>query len=273
MAQKTFVEFVGESDKIFFDGVFASCEIGDKFKKEIKSGTINENNLVPKKIGLVTLYVFEENYRKRKAHLTYIYSLEGEVNYFYNKISKQAAEGLKQGFAGSGYELVMPQDFLSSESKKKAFSVAMENINDLSDPFLETVKAYNLSPAADPHQFVYTYVEDGTNGFVADELSTLAKELGLDGLLTVQLSTLYQTQTISFSGLSYVLHGINPIAPEGEQGLVISNYALYPDYPYPFVSVRNGKTSSERYGGYRKLLERATKDYLKFNKGELEDLF
>ena len=272
-AQKTFVEFIGESDKVFFDGVFANSELKKNLKNEIKSGSVTEQNLKPKKIGLLTVYLFEENYRKRKAHLTFIYSREGELNYFFNRVSERALEGLNKGFGSSGYELVSGNELIDTEEKKLAFEEAQSNINGLSDPFLQTLETYEMTPSSASSPFVYSFIEDGTNGYVADELATLAQKLGVDALLTVQLSTLYQTATISFSSVNFILHGINPAAPEGEQGCVLSTYSLYPDYPYPFVSVRNAKTSSERFGAYNRLLERTTKDYLKFTSETLSDLF
>lgn len=274
VAQKSFVEFIGESDRIFFDGVFANSTFDKDFKSEIKQKTITKQNLKPKRVGLISMYVFEENFQRRKAHLTYIYSKEGELNYFVNNVSKNALQGLTTAFEGSGYDLVLPDEFLKSNEAKQAFEATLEEMNEsLSDPFLQTVEGYELNPNADGQLFVHNWVEEGTNGYVADLMAQLAQDLGLDALLTVKISSLYQTNTISFSSVDFLLHGINPAGEEYEQGIILSNYMLYPDYPYPFVSVRNGKTSSERFGAFRKLLERSGKDFLKFTTDEIDDAF
>ena len=272
-AQKSFVEFIGEGDKIFFDGVYANSNLDKDLKAEIKQKTVTKENLKPKRIGLISMYVFEENFQRRKAHLTYIYSKEGELNYFVNNISSSALQGLTTAFQGSEYELVMPEDFLNTNDKQAAFDATLEELNGLSDPFLQAVTGYDLQPNGEGQLFVHNWIEEGTNGYVADLMAQLAQDLGLDALLTVKLSTLYQTRNISFSSVNFLLHGINAGAPEEEQGVVLSNYVLYPDYPYPFVSVRNGKTSSERFGAYRKLLERSGKDFLKFTTEEIDDAF
>ncbi len=272
-AQQTIVEFIGESDKIFFDGVFANSDLKKKLRDDIKSGSITQANLTPKRIGLLTMYLFEENFRKRKAHLTFIYSVEGQSNYFYKQLAKPAIEGLQAGFAKSGYELVLPAQLFNTDAKKAALASAQEAINGLDDPFLQTLEAYEMTPTSVEEPFVYSFLEEGTNGFVADELAKLAKVLGVDALLTVQLSTLYQTSTISFSSVDFILHGVNAGAPENEQGCVLTSYSLYPDFPYPFVSIRNAKTFSARFGSYRKLLERSSADYLNFTKETIEDLF
>lgn len=273
IAQKSFVEFIGESDRIFFDGVFANSNFAKDYKAEIKQKAITQDNLTPKRIGLISMYLFEENFQRRKAHLTYIYSKEGELNYFVNKISSNALQGLTTAFEGSGYELVLPDEFLKGNNAQAAFDATIEEVNTLSDPFLQAVEDYDLTPNADGQLFVHNWVEEGTNGYIADLMAQLAKDLGLDALLTVKVSSLYQTNTISFSSVDYLLHGINPAGAELEQGIVLSNYMLYPDYPYPFVSVRNGKTSSERFGAFRKLVERSGKDFLKFTTEEIEDAF
>ena len=271
--QQTIVEFIDESDKIFFDGVFASSDLKKKFKPKIKDGSITEASLTPKKIGLVSLYLYEENFRKRKAHLTFIYSSEGSANYFYNQLARPALNGLKAGFAKSGYELLIGDDLFDTDSKKAALSRAQESINSLDDPFLQTLLGYEMTPTSATDPFVYTMIEEGTNGFVADELAILAKVLEVDALLTVQLSTLYQTSTISFSSIAFILHGVDQSAPVGEQGCVLTSYSLYPDFPYSFVSIRNGKAFSERFEVYRKLLERSTEDYLEFTSNTIKDLF
>lgn len=272
-AQQTIVEFIGESDKIFFDGVFANSDLKKKLKSKIKDGSVTEATLTPKKIGLISLYLYEENFRKRKAHLTFIYSSEGRTNYFYNQLVGPATNGIKAGFEGSGFQLVTGDELFNSDAKKAALAKAQEAINSLDDPFLQTLSGYEMSPTSDTEPFVYAMLEDGTNGFVADELATLAKALEVDALLTVQLSTLYQTSTISFSSIEFILHGVDGSEADGEQGCILTSYSLYPDFPYPFVSIRNGKTFSERFGAYRKLLERSTENYLEYTKETIEGLF
>ncbi len=272
-AQQTIVEFIGESDKIFFDGVFANSDLKKKLRDDIKQNKITKENFLPKKVGLLTMYLYEENFRKRKAHLTFIYSVEGKANYFYNQLKGPALQGIQSAFSQSGYELVLPEELLKAPAKRAALEAAQAAINDLDDPFLQTLESYEMTPTAEGIPFIYTHIEEGTNGFVADELAKLAKALEVDALLTVQLSTLYQTSTISFSSIEFLLHGANPAAPDGEQGCLLTSYSLYPDYPYPFVSIRNAKTFGERFGAYRRLLERSTKDYLNFTKESLEDLF
>ena len=272
-AQQTIVEFIGESDKIFFDGVFANSDLKKKLKPKIKDGSITESSLKPKKIGLVSLYLYEENFRKRKAHLTFIYSSEGRTNYFFNQLSGPALNGIKAGFEKSDYELISGDELYNSEAKKEALTKAQEAINSLDDPFLQTLSGYEMSPTSAASPFVYSFLEEGTNGFVADELATLAKALEVDALLTVQLSTLYQTSTISYSSIEFILHGVDESEAEGERGCILTTYSLYPDFPYPFVSIRNGKTYSERFGAYRKLLERSTENYLQYTSEVIEDLF
>ncbi|MDW3192285.1 MAG: hypothetical protein R8G66_07970 [Cytophagales bacterium] len=273
VAQKTFVEFIGESDRIFFDGVFANSTFAKDHKAEIKQKAITKANLAPKRIGLISMYVFEENFQRRKAHLTYIYSKEGELNYFINNISSNALQGLTAAFEGSGYELVLPEEFLKGANAKAALDATLEEVSTFSDPFIQAIQSYDLTPSAEGQLFVHNWVEEGTNGYIADLMAQLAKDLGLDALLTVKISSLYQTNTISFSSVDFLMHGINPAGDELEQGIILSNYMLYPDYPYPFVSVRNGKTSSERFGAFRKLLERSGKDFLKFTTDEIDDAF
>ncbi len=272
-SQQNITDYINKSDKDFFDGAFMESDVQNIPKSAIKDGTVTRSNLTPKRIGLASIYLFEKSYMRRKAHLTYIYSLEGQQNYFFHNIGPKAMEGLVQAFEGSPFELVFPADYLDSDAKHAAFATAIERINGLDHPFLDQMKQWKLQPSGNEQPFLYTWIEEGTNGFVADEMATLAKSLGLDALLTVQLSTLYQTQTISFFSIEFILHGVNPAAQEGQQGLVLGRYSLFAGYPYPFVYIRNGKPSQERFGAYGRITERTMRNFLDFTQLELNELF
>ncbi|MEM9324725.1 MAG: hypothetical protein AAGA85_03680 [Bacteroidota bacterium] len=267
-----FAQFVGKSDRNFFDGVYVASDL-ELLQSQVDNEAITKASLTPQKIGLASMYIYERNYQRRKAHLTYIYSFEGQQNYFYHNIGAKALKGLQRAFDGSPYEILLPSDFLDADDKHDAFASAITNINGLDHPFLDQMKEWKLQPSGNEQPFLYTWIEEGTNGFVADEMAALAQSLGLDALLTVQFSTLYQTQTISYYSLDLILHGINPTAPEGEQGIVLAKYSLGSDFPYPFVNIRNGKTSQERFGAYDRLTERSTEYFLDYLQLQIAELF
>ena len=272
-AQNSIEEFVGSTNKIFYENLIVKSIIKEQFKAAAKNKEITIDLLMPKKIGLLTLYTFEENYRRRKSHLTYIYSPKGQLNYIIENISKNALKGVQKAFDGSGIELITSEKYLDNEVKKSAYNDAMKNINGLSDPFLKTLQDYDLKPTGSDFEFVYAFIEEGTNGYVADEIATLTKKLELDAMLTVQVSSYYETYDISISSVELILHGVDQRGDEMEQGLVLSSYSLMMPFPFPFISIKAAKIQIENFEAFDPMLERVCGDMLERLVSEIESIF
>lgn len=257
---KTLKEFTAEPDEVFFGHVEVFSELSKTLKKEIRDGLVTAENLKPKKVGLITTYLFEEKFTFRKAHILYLYSKEGETNYFFNKMAIPLVEGLKEAFNGSGIELYTPSEFIESSADQESYEKLAKKLR-TGDPFAQTARDMKLDPSGGEFEFIYTLSKDGESSKIMDELAEFAQSQGMDALLSVEINTKYMTKSVTFNALQLTLHGMNP---DDKKGLLFNRYSLFSDMYYPVAFIKGGKLEWEEFTGFQKLGERAGQDYLKY---------
>ncbi|MEM9329223.1 MAG: hypothetical protein AAGA85_26410 [Bacteroidota bacterium] len=270
---KTLADFAKDEDDIFLDHIIVQSELERSFGKAIADGAVSADDLRPKKVGLISTYLFEERFNFRKSHILYIYSKQGELDYFYHQIADPAVGGLKKAFADSNVELLMPEDYLKSQGDRRRYTELANEIQKLQVPFNATVKKNGLKPAANDFEFIYSMAMDGLSPKVANELATFADKMKLDAVLTMEIATEYRTSTINLSSINLVLHGVNELERINEQGVLYNTYSFFPDYYYPLVTIQGGKTFDEQYEGMDVILERIGEDYLKYVDESIDELF
>ncbi len=270
---KTLADFSKEEDEVFLDHIIVQSELERSYKKAIEVGMVEAEDLKPKRIGLVSAYLFEERFNFRKSHILYLYSKRGELDYFYHRIADPAIEGLKKAFAESEVELLMPDEFLKSPSDERRYSLLAEEIQKLQVPFNSAVKKNGLQPAANDFEFVYAMAMDGLSPKVANSLAEFADKMKLDALLTLEIATEYRTSTINLSSINLVLHGVNELERVNDRGVLYNTYSFFPDYYYPLVTLKGGQTYDEQYEGIDVILERIGEDYINYVDESVEELF
>lgn len=257
---KSLKEFTEDPDEIFFGHVEVFNDLSKTLKKGIRDGVITADNLKPKRIGLITTYMFEEKFTFRKSHLLYLYSKEGEQNYFFNRMATPLVEGIKQAFAGSDIELVTPSEFIDTPYEKDAYEKLSKKLRTM-DPFVQTVKEMKLEPSAGEFEFIYTLSKDGESSKIMDGLAEFAKTQGLDAVLSVEINTKYMTKSITFNALQFTLHAVNP---DDGKGILFNRYSLYSDMYYPMAFIKGGKLQWEDFEGFQELGKRAAEDYVNY---------
>ncbi len=257
---KTIKDFVQEPDEVFFGHVEVFTELSKTLKKEIRDGLVTTENLKPKKIGIVTTYLFEEKFTFRKAHFLYVHSNEGDKNYFFNKMAEPLVAGVKAAFEGSEVELLSPTDFLEAPYERDEYEKLAKKLR-TSDPFAQTIRDFNMDASGGEFEFIYTLSKEGESGKIMDGLAEYAQEQGLDALLSIEINTKYMTKAVTFNGIHFTLHGVNP---DSKKGMLFHRYSLYSDMYYPVAFIKNGKLDWEDFEGFEVLGERAGKDYLNY---------
>ncbi len=257
---KTIKDFVQTSDEIFFGQVEVFSDLSKSLKKEIKDGLVTRENLKPKKIGLITTYLFEEKFTFRKAHFLYIHSNEGEKNYFFQKMAEPLVEGVKAAFEGTEIELLSPSQFLEAPHHKDAYEKLAKKLKTM-DPFVQTINDYKMNASGGEFEFIYTLSKDGESSKIMDGLAEYASQQGFDAIMSIEINTKYMTKAVTFNGLHFTLHGINP---NSKKGLLFNRYSLYSDMYYPIALIKNGKLDWEDFEGFETLGQRAGKDYIKY---------
>lgn len=257
---KTIKDFVKEPDEVFFGHVEVFTELSKTLKKEIRDGFVTQENLKPKKIGIVTTYLFEEKFTFRKAHFLYVHSNQGDKNYFFNKMAEPLVAGVKAAFEGSEVELLSPTDFLEAPYEQDEYEKLAKKLR-TSDPFSQTIRDFKMDASGGEFEFIYTLSKEGESGKILDGLAEYAQEQGLDALLSIEINTKYMTKAVTFNGIHFTLHGVNP---ESKKGLLFNRYSLYSDMYYPVAFIKNGKLEWEDFEGFKELGQRAGKDYLTY---------
>lgn len=270
---QTILDFSNQSDEVLLGRVMVESDIAKELKKEIKAGVITKEDLKPTKIGLITTYLFEEKYTSRKSHIVYVYEGEGESAYFFNKIAKPAINGLKQAFDNSDIELLLPQQFLDSDEKKESYGDLAKKLDGIQDPFIGIVKDMKMNPSGEGFEFIYSMAMQGRSMKVANNLADFAEQMGLDAVLSLEISTVYQSKAVTFSGLRLILHGVKKTGRSGGKGLLLNTYTLMPDMYYPLAFIKGGEPEFEAYEGMDRIAERAGEDYIKYVDEFLEEAF
>ena len=257
---KTIKDFVNESDEVFFGQVAVFTNLSRSLKKEIKDGLVTAENIKPKKIGLVTTYLFEEKFASRKAHFLYVHSDEGIKNYFFHKMAEPLVAGVKAAFEGSEMELLSPSDFLKVPSDQDKYEKLAKKLR-TSDPFSQIIRDFQMDPSGGEFEFIYTLNKEGESGKIMDGLAEYAREQGLDAILGIEINTKYMTKAITFNGINFTLHGINP---DSKKGFLFHRYSLYADMYYPVAFIKSGKLDWQDFAGFKDLGERVGKDYINY---------
>lgn len=266
---KTVEDFVKESDEVFFGHVEVYSNLSKSLKKEIRDGLVTQDNLKPKKIGLVTTYIFEEKFTFRKAHFLYIHSNEGNKNYFFDKMAAPLVAGVKATFQDSEIELLSPADFLEAPYEQDEYEKFAKKLK-TADPFTQTLREYKMDASGGEFEFIYTLSKEGESGKVMDGLAEYAVEQGFDAILSIEINTKYMTKAVTFNGLHFTLHGVNP---DSKKGLLFHRYSLYSDMYYPVAFIKNGKLNWQDFEGFKELGVRAGKDYINYIDETVKEAF
>lgn len=266
---KTIKDFVQESDEAFFGHVEVFSELSKTLKKDIRDGLVTKENLKPKKIGIVTAYLFEEKFTNNKALFPYVYSDGNQDDYFFSKMGNPLVEGVKDAFEGSEIELLSPSQFLETPAEQEAYEKLAKKLR-TGDPFVQTMKENKLNASGGEFEFIYTLSKDGESGKIIDGLAEYALEQGFDALLSIEIDTKYMSKAVTFNGLQFTLHSLNP---NSKKGILFNRYSLFADMYYPLAYVKGSRIESEDFDGFKELGERAGKDYIKFIDATVEQAF
>ena len=196
-----------------------SCRrMGQELPEEVKPSL--------KKVGVLTFYLsdFSELDNKRALrnggiyadNLTTAATAELASTFYQTSLAQ-----LKESYQAQGIELLTPDQFLDTEAKKEAYystEIELSKASKLVSALSRNVGRKNeKSPnAPDGYRVVYNSMSiDGADKKAVISLGKLAKELGLDGLLSVQVLTNLKGKTIGFHKVRMALHGVNPIPYDG----------------------------------------------------------
>ena len=150
---KSLADFALESDDVFFDHVVVQTEASRILKKPLKNGEVSNSDLKPRKVGLVTVYIFEEKFTSAKGRLIYSYEKDGDPNYLFKRIAGPMVQNFEDAFSEGEIDLITPIEYLSDAQSKEKYQALGKKLS-VSAPFTGAVKGEG-DPSGGEYQFIY----------------------------------------------------------------------------------------------------------------------
>jgi hypothetical protein len=165
---------------------------------------------VPKKVALVTFYVFDPGSIQTgmTAVYTTIITPKGG-NGFANNFLKEGLEPIKAAFSARGMEVLTPDQYLDTPEKKKNYASFAPTLSKFTK-MMERGKSIGEAAAADDYS--YMYLSDGRDFRLSESMGdSLCRVLGVDAVLSMINEVGTDGQYFSLKKMTLVLHGPNPI--------------------------------------------------------------
>ncbi len=290
-AQGAFDEIAKSSDKSF--GKAAVQNHPPKGDKKGQTGPYWPafNGQIPKRIALVTFYVYDKPFTEVKRYTTQeyavgssgvgLYEVEHATTYTKNltkdgasKVATdffvQCKDSLVKTFSDRGVQLLLPDQFLDTPEKQKFYNDFEPEVSGIFKGILN--KSENLSAVAGGFRFIpaelpmeYKFMQS---------MGELTKGLGVDAVLLVtNKSQVVGKKGYDFTELHLNLYGQNPV-PKVEggiypgraycTGLLYDGQSYYTNTPF-IVLGKKEEFVSKNYGGYEIFISRLSRlmlDYL-----------
>ncbi len=169
---------------------------------------------VPKKIALVNFYIYDPG--SKQQSMTHIFTTsisEKGGNMFANNFLADGLEGMKAAFAARGMEILLPEQYLDTEEKKKNYYEFNPEVSGFTK-VMQSATNTNKGSATDADNFHYMYISDGRDFKLSNSMGdALCKILGVDAVLSVVTNCTTDGQYFGLNAVRMCLHGPNPMKP------------------------------------------------------------
>lgn len=275
-AQKSLYEYAIQEDEEFFKDTFIGSDITDDFSRAYSKGKITNDDIPLKKIGLLSFFLFEINYKKEKAHLVYKHKYEG--NTIIQTIYNSSIGPLKDSLKRKGIQLLTPSEFLTTEGQKDAYEDAASRIQLIVNKKIgvqNVLNKYNSINTPSGIKYISSNIEEGKNQEILNIIAELSEALRLDGMMTIQLVSEYFNYAMTFKSLSLEIYGPHPL-PDRKKGILgykLGNYAYICLDSRGFAGIKKDNVIREDYRAFPYLVARSGADFINFLQLELNTLF
>lgn len=242
---------------------------------------LTSNDQIPDTIALITFYVFDPGVSTVSSSKTthgatgitttstsvYSYKLsEAGGNYFANQLHKESIDKLKATFKAHGIVLLTPDEFLNTPEKRDFYYNQFQPQVSKLGSFLSGLeqKRSGVAVCADYYRGFDTGAATDYKRSISlgDELT---KKLGVDAVMSVSATVVYDGKTVSFAHISSTINGPNPV-PRQDKKYIGSNGAGYQEglvyfsayynnfKPVKIAGFKKSDLNYENYEGFGELL-------------------
>lgn len=292
-AQKTIREMAEMSDKKFSKLVKEDSYAGQvrTFAKayEKQTGKDLPDPVVPqiKTVALLSFFTADYSQIDVKAYNrgwvfeNYINETGGEmlVNEFYSLSINE----LKAIFAKNGMKLLTPDEYLQTDAQRQVYKTYEVEISRLAggvsaiSSFFTKADSKSLTPVKGYRAFPAAIVNLGMDMKAVRDLGKLAKQLGVDALLTVNTLTQLEKGEVGLKGITMALHAPNPVPDDPDMkygmgfyydGILVGSVGFTLEKYMKFASLPKRAKSFENIDldGFTPLVERMATQLLNSSK-------
>jgi len=199
---------------------------------------------------------------------TYYLTPDGAA-YFSEKLYERGIDSLKAAFASQKMELLTPNEYLDTPEKRSLYAgydlklgFASKMSKTLQDAYARMGGGDTRVSAVAPGYRLFPIHLAPTDPATAVNMNDLRQKLGVDALLAVANTTMYDGKEVHFTGMVMEMFGPNPV-PKVEGKMYIQykegqNYASaqvnFGDKGGWIAQMKDDDITAESYDGYEKLL-------------------
>ncbi|MBC7450321.1 MAG: hypothetical protein H7259_02415 [Cytophagales bacterium] len=257
------------SDQILYKKIHDNPDINQYYPFVDGHGNypdLNARKEFPKKIALISFYVWDEQLIEDKKSPTAFWNestwinVDGE-NRLSGELAKYSISSIQHRFDSLGSKVIIPEEF-TAEQRKAYDSIQIHYISSYRKKVPDSIQ-YDLCSASQ-FRFIKLPVQKLDYKF-SDDMALLAKALNVDAVLIVENQIKYNGVTGVLQKITLNMYGDNPIAkPSGDssahkKGHIYNEGLLYLSMEMEMESIftqydEKKQITYESYLGYDRLL-------------------
>ncbi len=257
-AQLSISEMAAAPESEYIKNIFINYDVSN-YSKLIRKEVIDPRVLFPRRIGLIAFNHFETDHKREKSLIAYQYQNDGLT--IIQRIFNDSKKAIIDSLAQHDITLLSLDDFDEAQlaAYKKAQSEIAQHYDRKVDLY-KTLEKADISVCPTPFNFIPSFYNEGKDKVLNDILGNLCEELGLDGLLSIQLTTNTFNYSIAFTNAMLSLNIPDPDPDRKVTGTQLAGYFYLTQSPVGFIGLKKGEVTGEDLSGFDKLLARMSGD-------------
>lgn len=188
-----------------------------------KTPLLTSTSQLPDTVALVTYYIYDlgtSNFSDagNVGVSTYYFVSEKGGNLLANEALSKSIDALKQAFKKQNVVLLTPDQYLNTPEKKAYYYTKFKPTISGIGKFLSGIENKHTDIAVGADDFRVFDLSASVDYLRAESLGgDMAKQLGVDGLLSIAVEVQSDKRNIEMHGIKMTLHGPNPIPKEDKK--------------------------------------------------------
>jgi hypothetical protein len=288
---QSFNELTELTDKKFSKNIQKDSPLGKEMKMLVRQEKITRADLKPlRRIGVISFYIYDDVWSKKQGdYIIWNYLTDEGANAFAQKFHDLGINSLKSSLKNTGIELLTPSDFLDNPEKKQAYNSfeveytgLLKAVAGFANSFAKGAgKSEGVSATPDGYKLFAVTQAYGQDPKVQRSMGKLAKDLGLDGVLIIQVTTVTGSKSTVVKDIQLSMFGPNPekYNPDAKYPGIVGaggywegkcyGWYIYSVGGVPFVEYKKKKLVGENFDGWDEFMVKLGGHFLNYIGGVL----